>query len=336
MRREKWKSVISMLCVCALLAGCSSASPAAQSTQDTAQTEASMAATEDAAAAESTQETGTSQDTGTSQEAAPAQTPENGTEERIIAGAVALVEILDAMDVPMVGVPTSAYDLPESVADATRIGNPMEPDMEVIASLEPTVVVSITSLEEDLRAQIEALGAEAMFVTLSGVDDLKETITALGTRFGVEDRAQALIDDIESREAAVRDIAAGKESPSVLIIFGAGDSFMVASENTYVGDIAKRAGATNVITDAPAAFSPVDMEYLADKNPDFILLMAHANPQASMEALQKEFETNAAWQNFDAVKNEKVVALQTGIFGMSANLSAPEAMEMMAEILYEE
>ncbi|MBR0163271.1 MAG: ABC transporter substrate-binding protein [Lachnospiraceae bacterium] len=318
MRKKSWKAAAAVLCVCALLAACSSSAPAAQSTQET---------TQEAAAPEETAEE--------TQEETTQEEPGAVTDERIIAGAVAIVEILDAMGVPMVGVPTSAYDLPESVADATRIGNPMEPDMEVIASLEPTVVVSVQSLEEDLRAGIEALGAEALFVTLSGVDDLKETITTLGARFGVEDEAQALIADIETREAAVQDLASGKDSPSVLIIFGAGDSFMVASENTYVGDIAKRAGATNVITDAPAPFSPVDMEYLADKNPDFILLMAHANPEASMQALQAEFDTNAAWQNFDAVQNGRVVALETGVFGMSANLSAPEAMEKMAAILYE-
>ena len=57
-------------------------------------------------------------------------------EENVVASSVAVVQILDALGVPMVGVPTSSYELPQSVADATRIGNPMSPDLEVIASLE--------------------------------------------------------------------------------------------------------------------------------------------------------------------------------------------------------
>ena len=111
---------------------------------------------------------------------------------------------------------------------------------------------------------------------------------------------------------------------------------MVASEDTYVGDLVKRVGGKNVITDAPAAFSPVDMEYLASQNPDYILFMAHANPEESLEAFKQEFETNVAWQSFDAVKNDKVIALETGYFGMSANLLAVDAMEKLAEILYGE
>ena len=256
--------------------------------------------------------------------------------DRVVASSVAVVEILDALGVPMVGVPTSTYDLPESVADVTRIGNPMSPDIEVIASLEPTVVVSVDSLSSDLAEQFEVLGAEVFFVNLSSYDGLKETIVNLGERFGVEEKAAELIAGFDVREQAVAEKVADKEAPSVLIVFGAGTSFMTASADTYMGDLVKRVGGENIITEAPSAFSPVDMEYLASMNPEYILFMSHANPQESLEAFKQEVEANAAWQNFDAVKNNKLIALETGYFGMSANLLAIDAMEMLADILYGE
>lgn len=258
------------------------------------------------------------------------------TDERIVASSVAVVQILDALSVPMVGVPTSSYELPESVADVTRIGSAMSPDMEVIASLEPTVVVSVDSLSEDLKAQFDSLNIDSEFVNLNSYDGVKEAIKSLGERFGVSEKAEELVASFEARENDIQKSIEGKEGPSVLIIFGAGSSFMVASEDSYVGNLASIVGAKNVLTDAPSSFSPVDMEYLADKNPDYILFMAHANPEESLEAFKQEFETNAAWQNFDAVKNEKVIALETSYFGMSANLYAVDAMEKLVEILYGE
>ena len=72
-------------------------------------------------------------------------------QERVVASSVAVVQILDALGIPMTGVPTSSYGLPESVADAARIGNPMSPDMEVITSLEPDVIVSVDSLSDELK-----------------------------------------------------------------------------------------------------------------------------------------------------------------------------------------
>nr|WP_294487493.1 heme ABC transporter substrate-binding protein IsdE [uncultured Anaerosporobacter sp.] len=258
------------------------------------------------------------------------------SEERVVASSVAVVQILDALSIPMIGVPTSSYELHESVADVTRIGSAMSPDMEVIASLEPTVVVSVDSLSDDLKAQFDTLNIDSEFVDLNSYDGLKEAIKSLGERFGVSEKAEALVASFEERENDIQKSIEGKEGASVLIIFGAGSSFMVASEDSYVGNLASIVGAENILIDAPSSFSPIDMEYLADKNPDYILFMAHANPEESLEAFNQEFEKNKAWQNFDAVKNGNVVALETEYFGMSANLYAVDAMEKLVDILYGE
>ncbi|BCJ92697.1 heme ABC transporter substrate-binding protein IsdE [Anaerocolumna cellulosilytica] len=258
------------------------------------------------------------------------------SQHRVIASSVAVVEILDALGVPMVGVPTSSYELPESVKEAQRIGNPMSPDMEIMASLEPTVIISVDSLTEELKTQFEALNIPGKFLNLSSYDGLKESITSLGVYFGVEEKAAELILECKGKETAITALIDGKESPSVLIIFGVSGSFMAATESTYVGDLVKRVGATNVLEGMGGSFIPVDMEFLADKNPEYILFMAHANPEESLEAFRKEFDTNEAWQNFDAVKDDKVIALDTGYFGMSANLLATEAMEKLVGYLYTE
>lgn len=254
-------------------------------------------------------------------------------EERVIASSVAVVEILDALSIPMVGVPTSSYELPESVKDATRIGNPMSPDMEIISSLNPTVVVSVNTLSAELKEQFEKLDIASEFVDLSGLDGLKFSITALGERFGKAEGSNALIQSLEEKEQQTAGAIDGKEGPTVLIIFGVSGSYMVATENTYVGDLVKRAGGINVV-EAEAGFIPVDMEFLADKNPEYILFMAHANPAESLAAFEKEFETNKAWQNFDAVTNGNTIALETGYFGMSANLLAGDALLKLTELLY--
>lgn len=319
--KRKWISMMAMVGMTAMLAvGCGTGEAGAGGKSDT-----EIRTETDAVSA----------GTGESLNDTEVQKDQMAQTDTVVASSVAVVQILDALDVPMAGVPTSSYELPESVAEAVRIGNPMEPDMEVIASLEPTVVVSVDSLSEDLTKQFETIGAESFFVNLSSYDGLKESILALGERFLVKEKAEALVSGFENREAAIAEAVSDKESPSVLIIFGAGASFMVASEDTYVGDLVKRVGGTNVITDAPASFSPVDMEYLASCNPEYILFMAHANPEESIAAFKQEFESNVAWQSFDAVKNDKVIALETGYFGMSANLQAIDAMEKLVGILYE-
>lgn len=329
MRKNKLTAmVLSAGMAAVMLAGCGNTTTGAEDNKTTeAQTEVSTQ-TESGDKAEESEQVEAAEQTGTKEE-----TKEAGN---VVASSVAIVEILDAMNIPMVGVPTSSYTLPESVADATEIGNPMSPDMEVITSLEPDYIISVNSLEADLGDQFKATGATTYFADLSSYDGLKTTITDLGTLFGTEDAASAVIAGLEEKEANVEAEVEGKEAPTVLIIFGAGDSFMAASDSTYVGDLVRMAGGVNVVTDAPSGFSPIDMEYLAEQNPDYILLMAHANPEESLKALQDEFDTNEAWQNFDAVTNDRVYALETGYFGMSANLQAGDALEKLVEILYQE
>ena len=67
-------------------------------------------------------------------------------EEVVIATSVAVTEILDALGVKVAGVPTTSYEFPESVKDAVEIGNPMSPDLVIIKSFNPTVVVSEDTL----------------------------------------------------------------------------------------------------------------------------------------------------------------------------------------------
>ena len=67
----------------------------------------------------------------------------------IIATSVAVTEILDALGVDVIGVPTTSYELPESTKGATEVGNPMSPDLEIIKSLNPSAVVSVDTLGSD-------------------------------------------------------------------------------------------------------------------------------------------------------------------------------------------
>ncbi len=74
---------------------------------------------------------------------------ENNKGEAVIATSVAVTEILDAIGVKVDGIPTTSYELPESTKGAVEVGSPMNPDLEIIKSLNPKVVVSVDTLGQD-------------------------------------------------------------------------------------------------------------------------------------------------------------------------------------------
>ena len=259
-------------------------------------------------------------------------TNSNG-EEVVVATSVAVTEILDKLGVEVSGVPTTSYELPESTKDATEVGSPMNPDLEIIKSLNPTCVVSVDTLGSDFEKQFTENNIPSMFVNLSTVDGLKETIANLGEKFDKSEKAVEIIAELENKENELN-LSKKENKEDILILFGAPGSVMVSTDNSYVGNLVKIAGGNNIFESESSSFIQVNMEEIIKRNPDKILIMTHAVPEEAKKAVEEEF-AKATWQQLDAIKNNKVYYLENGYFGMSANLKVIEALDKLGAILNE-
>ena len=257
-------------------------------------------------------------------------TNSNG-EEVVVATSVAVTEILDKLGVEVSGVPTTSYELPESTKDATEVGSPMNPDLEIIKSLNPTCVVSVDTLGSDFEKQFTENNIPSMFVNLSTVDGLKETIVNLGEKFDKSEKAVEIIAELENKENELN-LSKKENKEDVLILFGAPGSVMVSTDNSYVGNLVKIAGGNNIFESESSSFIQVNMEEIIKRNPDKILIMTHAVPEEAKKTVEEEF-AKATWQQLDAIKNNKVYYLENGYFGVSANLKVIEALDKLGAIL---
>ena len=257
-------------------------------------------------------------------------TNSNG-EEVVVATSVAVTEILDKLGVEVSGVPTTSYELPKSTKDATEVGSPMNPDLEIIKSLNPTCVVSVDTLGSDFEKQFTENNIPSMFVNLSTVDGLKETIVNLGEKFDKSEKAAEIIAELENKENELN-LSKRENKEDILILFGAPGSVMVSTDNSYVGNLVKIAGGNNIFESESSSFIQVNMEEIIKRNPDKILIMTHAVPEEAKKTVEEEF-AKATWQQLDAIKNNKVYYLENGYFGMSANLKVIEALDKLGAIL---
>ena len=257
----------------------------------------------------------------------------SNVEEVVVATSVAVTEILDKLGVEVSGVPTTSYELPESTKDATEVGSPMNPDLEIIKSLNPTCVVSVDTLGSDFEKQFTENNIPSMFVNLSTVDGLKETIVNLGEKFDKSEKAVEIIAELENKENELN-LSKKENKEDILILFGAPGSVMVSTDNSYVGNLVKIAGGNNIFESESSSFIQVNMEEIIKRNPDKILIMTHAVPEEAKKTVEEEF-AKATWQQLDAIKNNKVYYLENGYFGMSANLKVIEALDKLGAILNE-
>lgn len=256
--------------------------------------------------------------------------------DRIVATTVALTEIMDALEIDLVGVPSSYKELPERYTNAKQVGNPMSPDMELLLSLKPTEIMSVTTLEYDLAALFEERGIEMTYVNLESIDAMHREILTIGEKYDREAQAKAIIQQFDDKVAEIEERIAGKPSPSVLILLGIPGSYLVATEHSYIGDLVKRSGGTNVITGENKEFLASNTEYLQQSNPDIILRAAHGMPDEVVAMFDNEFRTNDIWKHFNAVKNDRVYDLEETLFGTTGNLAAAEALDVLQQMLYPE
>lgn len=257
-----------------------------------------------------------------------------GSEDVVVATSVAVTEILDALGVKVSGVPKTSYELPESTEGAVEIGNPMSPDLEIIKSLNPTIVVSIDTLGSDYMKLFTENNIPSEFVSLESLDGLKEAITTLGEKFDKNDEAKNLLNEIKSKESEVREKAETLEKPEILVLFAAPGSTMIATSKSYIGSLVKMVGGKNIVEDNITSFTTYNKEDLAMLNPEKILVMVHAMPEETKAALEKEMSTDSAWQNIKAVKEGNVVYLDSTYFGMSANLKVIEGLDILSDIVH--
>ena len=253
---------------------------------------------------------------------------------RLVATSSAAAQICDKLELDLVGVCRTSGTLPERYKDVTQVGTAMSPDMEILKSLSPDYVLSPNSLQSDLQPKYASIQVKSLFLNLKSVSGMYASIADLGEKFNRQQQAQAMVDEFNTFMQEYKNKNAGKEAPKVLILMGLPGSYIVATENSYVGSLVEMAGGQNVYAGTDEEFLSANTEDIKTKEPDVILRASHAMPEQVQQMFADEFEKNDIWKHFTAVQNGRVYDLDSSLFGMSANFSYQQALEAFQPMLY--
>ena len=260
-------------------------------------------------------------------------------EKTVVAATVSGSQVLDRLDAEVVGIPTTKLEMPERFKGLPEVGQSMSPDLEIVASLEPDVFVMDNMFRESVEESLDEYDFNTFFIKTSSYTEYLESIEELGKVINKEEEATALINEFKDIEKEIS-TKKGDKSPTVAIIFGGGENFMLATETSYLGDLAKAVGVTNIASNIDGevenGYIQLSLEHILEQNPDYILRFAHGNLEETKKSFDEAFDKNPAYQELDAVKNNKVVDLDPAVFNVSANLKVKEAIKTLGDILYGE
>lgn len=260
---------------------------------------------------------------------------ENG--KRIVVDSVAIAQITDILGINLVGVPTTKTGkMPARYKDIYQIGMAMNPSMEVIQSLKPDIVYAPDTLRDWLNEGFTKNNIKHEYLNLRSVEALHKTTEQLAKTYSKETTYEKLLAEKESFLKDYKKRIENKKKPKVLILMGLPGSYIAATENSYIGSLVSQAGGQNIVTSKQKEFEQVNLEHLLAQQPDYILRTTHAMPDVVQKMFDEEFKKNPAWSHFKAVKEKKVIDLDSSIFGMTATFEYDKGLKQLEEIFYKQ
>lgn len=223
----------------------------------------------------------------------------------------------------------ASYGLDNAVKDEWQAGfekmnyddSVFSPDKETVTMLEPDMIFSWGSYFSDKKlGDVNAWNDKgvATYITSNTarggsrtVENEYTDILNIGKIFDVEDKAQALVQEMQDEIDNALTAVAGQASVRVAVVEPSGDAIYNYGANTLAGDMVTQLGGELVLPDA----SEVGKEDLVTANPDviFVVYMDRENDtEAAIAEQVTVIRDNPAFASLSAVQNGRICPILLG------------------------
>lgn len=228
----------------------------------------------------------------------------------------------------------------EKLQDVPILSEDSYPSKEVLLEADPEIIIgSERSFNENGVGTIEELndlGIDA-YVTESEKPETVENmvykeIEEISQIFGVEDRGDALIENMQDEiDEVTAKIEAVDEPVKVLLMSGGeSGSAQVAGGNSLDSHLIELAGGENIFADEEEYLLEVSWEEIVERDPDVIVTSYCCG--TGPEDLERVIESNVSLQDVTAVKNENYIAAQ--VEDTTGNVRVAKGVRILAEGFY--
>ncbi len=260
--------------------------------------------------------------------------------ERIVVTSASFLEPLHEVGGDVVGRPDSKTKMPDYAKDKASVGKVYQIDVEKVLSCEPDLVIINKGMNEKLVETLEASGIKTLVVDMKSYEDVKREVALFAQLTGEKEKGEALISSMDKKIQAVKE-KIPQEKRRVAVIHSTNQGLTVQLSGSIAGSVAEMLGWENVAGDMTPLekdpdSAPYSLETMVEKNPELMFVTSMGKLEeikASMDATMAE---NPAWQSVEAVRQGKVFYLPQDLFLLSPGLHYPEAVEMMAKLVYPE
>jgi iron complex transport system substrate-binding protein len=240
--------------------------------------------------------------------------------QRIVSTAPSITELLYALGLGdrIVGVDRFSRYPPE-VLRKQKIGDYANPNLEVIASLRPDLVMIPTNPVK-LAERLATLRLKVLEIDQEGIAKLYDSFRIVGQATGTVEQAARLTSTVRGQLETVRARAAPLKRTRMMFVVGRTpnrlDGLIVVGQASYLNEIIALAGGENVFRDAVASYPEVSLEEVLARNPDVIVDMGDMADTVGVTDEHKR-EVTSLWERLTsvaAVKQHRVHAVASDVY----------------------
>ena len=241
--------------------------------------------------------------------------------QRIVSLAPATTELLFALGAgPRVVGRTRWCDYPAEVSAVPSVGDGLNPNIEAVAAQKPDLVVMYsTAANGPAVEQLARLGIAAINVPMDRLADVSRSARLLGVLLGDSARADSIATRFDSSLAALR-AARVEGGPGVVMVVWDNPP-MVIGAGSFMSEIVDLAGGRNSFADLPQPSATVNIETIAARKPD--LMLVHGGPALPAWSSKPE------WRAVPAVRERRFAFMHGGEFERPS-LRATDAVRALA------
>jgi len=251
--------------------------------------------------------------------------------QRIISLAPSSTEILFAVGLGyrVVGVDDNS-DYPEAAKNKTKIGSYLNPNLEVIASLEPDLILVTDITSKEYVASLEEKNFTVVVLAPKTIQGIIRDIRVVGAIGNKTTEANNLADNLEQRINAITSKTSNSSlyRPKVYVEYY---PYWTYGPGSFGNDLISMAGGKNIAETTATAYSEITNEFVVASNPELIIFTVGPHTSTTI----KDIKSRTGWDKVDAVKNNKIYTIDDDIISRPGPRIV-DALEQLARLIHPE
>jgi iron complex transport system substrate-binding protein len=200
--------------------------------------------------------------------------------------------------------------------NAKNIGESGNPNIELISSLHPDVVVVMNSAPEGLKTRLTGMNFTLVTFDCYILSDLQSSVRELGIMTGKSENSERYLLFFQRYDSLISTrIGNLSADQQATVYFEIGSDYTAAGKGSGGSSLIRHIKATNIAENPPTPWPKVSLEWIVNNNPEVIIKTVHtyAGDKKEFPELYDGIRTREGFSGIRAIKNERVYVMSSNI-----------------------